>query len=169
MFISLRLLNYTLAAYEDYIRLRLNGLSSPGTLKILKIWHGPKDKPRVVRMHMMPVSEFERVDKIPDVLDKMANTDYLTRHKSAKLYLFRDSDLVWLLEANEDQISCNFTDGFDGKHFHSQGFSEVFAKEFRHMGGKALSSQQLLELKARLKKSWNINWYCPSDIPIPGT
>ncbi len=155
--------------YEEYIRLRLNGLTSLGTLKILTLWYGPDDRSIDVRRSHMPVVQFERLDKIPEWLVKICNPWAFAKHSTVASYLFRDGDLVWLLAANEDDPkSCDFVMGLDGKHFNSIAFAKVFTDEHRMVGGSSITEAFSLQLVERLKKKWGVEWYSPLDIPLPG-
>lgn len=159
----------TRAMYEYYIVLRLNGLSSPGAVKILKLWFGPDDRNLGARMTDMPVGEFERLDRFPEWYVRMSDPEYFANLGGARLYLFRDGELVWILRENKDHKTCGFEDGLDGKHFNSTAFGAVFAEEYRRAGGGLLTPALAAKLTERFRKVWGLEWYSSYEVPHPGS
>lgn len=159
----------TKLVYNEYIRLRLNGLTSLGALKILKLWFDPNDRRDIgERITEMPVAEFEKLERIPEWLLKMLNPEYFASRREIAFYLFRDGDLVWLLEQGKDAKYCSFTDGFDGKHINSNAFGHVFEEEYRAAGGGVITPELSLKLTEQIRKKWGLEWYSTFDVPTPG-
>lgn len=151
---------------ECYVRLRLNGLSTFGSIQIMKCWFDPKTGTYPKSYDNFPKERFERIDKVPDWAISFFNEGFPSTKEMDEYYMFRDHDLVWLMRGQGD--NCHFVCGYDGRHFSQKEFQSAFLRERKKFNDDRISKAQAVTIGARLKESWCILWHSPFEIPLPG-
>lgn len=151
---------------ECYVRLRLNGLSTFGSVQIMKCWFDPKTGKYPKNYDNFPKERFEKIDKVPDWAISFFNEGFPSTKEKDEYYMFRDHDLVWLMRAQGD--NCHFVCGFDGRHFSQKGFQSAFLRERKTINDDRISKAQAVRIGARLMESWCVRWHSPFEIPLPG-
>lgn len=156
-------------AYELYVRMRINGVSSISSIQIIKCWL--VDNPdQFIGFDGLPPDYCEKIFKIPASLNNIIGEEFSESVESENIYIFRDHDLCWILQKKENK--CIFTIGFDGKIFNVSGFdsflSPIVNRATLSKSGELNSLDETWRLvKNELMKNHRISFKSPNEVPLP--